>query len=132
MSEARAAWAETDGPERRQYPRLAAGVRVRFHELSLGRSAREYLRGIAADVSLGGMFIAGRHTFPVGTAVELEFHVSGEAGSAPVRAHAVVCWRRRWVRPRGMGVRFVEFKLLAQRPLEAWLDNVLAREPISA
>jgi uncharacterized protein (TIGR02266 family) len=127
-----AATRATDGSERRQFRRLSAGVRVRFHEISLGRREREYLKGVAEDVSLGGMFVATRHTFPVGTAVELEFHVPGEAGGAPVRAHAVVCWRRRWARPRGMGLRFVDFDFLGHRLLSAWLDSVLADASISA
>ncbi|HEV8579830.1 MAG TPA: PilZ domain-containing protein [Thermoanaerobaculia bacterium] len=118
--------------ERRQYRRLAAGVRVRFNELSLGRTEREYLKGVAADVSLGGMFIATRHTFPEGTPIALEFHARDESGSAPVRAHAVVCWRRRWRQPRGMGVQFVDFEFLGQRRLEVWLDTILDKESISA
>jgi hypothetical protein len=120
------------GAERRQFPRLAAGARVRFHALPLHRSERDYLKGVAADVSLGGMFIASRHTFPVGTAISLEFHARAEGGSTPVRARAVICWRRRWRRPRGMGVQFVEFEYLGQRRLETWLDTVLDREPVSA
>jgi len=120
------------GAERREFRRLAAGARVRYQAMSLRRTEREYLKGIAADVSLGGMFIASRHTFPVGTPVTLEFHARAEGGSAPVRAHAVVCWRRRWLRPRGMGVRFVEFEFLGQRRLESWLDTVLERQSISA
>jgi c-di-GMP-binding flagellar brake protein YcgR len=122
----------TGGAERRQFRRLAAGARVRYNELTLGRREREYLKGIAADVSLGGMFIATRHTFPEGTPIALEFHARGESGSAPVRARAVVCWRRRWRRPRGMGVQFIEFEFLGQRRLEAWLETMLERESISA
>lgn len=118
--------------DRREFRRLAAGVRVRFNELSLRRPERDYLKGITADVSFGGMFIATRHTFPEGTPIALEFHVRSDAGSLPVRARAVVCWRRRWLRPRGMGVRFVDFELLGQRRLESWLDIVLTPEAMSA
>jgi uncharacterized protein (TIGR02266 family) len=123
---------QDSGAERREFRRLAAGVRVRYHEMSVRRTEREYLRGISGDVSLGGMFIASRHTFPVGTPIVLEFHARGEGGSAPVRARAVVCWRRRWLGPRGMGVRFVEFEFLGQRRLESWLDTVLEPEAITA
>ncbi len=121
-----------EGEERRQFRRLAAGARVRYHVPELGRSEREYLRGIVEDVSLGGMFIATRQPLPVGTPIVLELHARGDAGSEPVRARAVVCWRRRWRQPRGMGVRFVEFEYLGQRRLETWLDTLLAREAISA
>jgi uncharacterized protein (TIGR02266 family) len=117
--------------ERRAFRRLAAGVRVRYQEVRLRRPEREYLRGVAADVSLGGMFLATRHTFPAGRTIELEFHPRGEEG-APVRAKAVVCWRRRWREPRGMGLRFVEFAALGARRLESWIDTVLAPDSIGA
>jgi uncharacterized protein (TIGR02266 family) len=113
--------------ERRVFRRLAAGVRVRYQDLRLRRAEREYLRGVADDVSLGGMFLATRHTFPEGTTIELEFRPNDESG-APVRAKAVVCWRRRWREPRGMGLRFVELTGLGARRLETWIDTVLAPE----
>jgi uncharacterized protein (TIGR02266 family) len=117
--------------ERRAFRRLAAGVRVRYQEVRLRRPEREYLRAVAEDVSLGGMFLTTRHTFPEGAAIEVEFRPRDEAG-APVRAKAVVCWRRRWREPRGMGVRFVEFVSLGERRLESWIDTVLAPESIRA
>jgi uncharacterized protein (TIGR02266 family) len=117
--------------ERRAFRRLAAGVSVRYQEVRMRRPEREYLRAVAEDVSLGGMFLASRHTFREGTTIELEFHPRGEAG-APVRAKAVVCWRHRWREPRGMGLRFVEFVSLGARRLESWIDTVLAPESIGA
>jgi uncharacterized protein (TIGR02266 family) len=110
---------------------LAAGVRVRYQEVALRRPDREYLKTVADDVSLGGMFLPTRHTYPAGTAIELEFEPRDEGG-APVRAKAVVCWRHRWHEPRGMGVRFVEFAALGARRLESWIDTVLATEPVGA
>ncbi len=117
--------------ERRIFRRLAAGVRVRYQEMCLRRPERQYLKAVAEDVSLGGMFLATPHPFPEGTTVELEFHPRDEAGM-PVRAKAVVCWRRRWREPRGMGVRFVEFTALGARRLESWIDTVLAPESLGA
>jgi uncharacterized protein (TIGR02266 family) len=117
--------------ERRSFRRLAAGVRVRYREVHLRRPERQYLKALAEDVSLGGMFLATRHTYPEGTTMELEFHPRDEAGS-PVYAKAVVCWRRRWREPRGMGVRFVEFAALGARRLESWIDIVLAPGSIGA
>jgi uncharacterized protein (TIGR02266 family) len=111
--------------EQRAFRRLTAGMRVRYQQVRLRRPDREYLKSVADNVSLGGMFLATRHTFREGTALEVEFHPGGEGG-APVRAKAVVCWRRRWSEPRGMGVRFVEFSALGARRLEAWIDTVLA------
>lgn len=123
--------AEPETEERRIFRRLAAGVRVRYQEVHLRRPEREYLRGVAEDVSLGGMFLATRHTFAAGRTIEIEFHPRGEEGS-PVRAKAVVCWRRRWREPRGMGLRFVEFAALGARRLESWIDTILAPDSIGA
>jgi uncharacterized protein (TIGR02266 family) len=132
MSEnAMAVPAEPETEERRAFRHLAGGVRVRYQEVRLRRPEREYLRGVAEDVSLGGLFLATRHTFPAGRTIELEFHPRGEEG-APVRARAVVCWRRRWREPRGMGLRFVEFAALGARRLESWIDTVLAPDSIGA
>jgi uncharacterized protein (TIGR02266 family) len=117
--------------ERRSFRRLAAGVRVRFREVHLRRPERQYLRALAEDVSLGGMFLATRHTYAEGTTVELEFHPRDET-AAPVCAKAVVCWRSRWREPRGMGIRFVEFAALGARRLESWIDTVLAPGSIGA
>jgi uncharacterized protein (TIGR02266 family) len=117
--------------ERRAFRRLAAGARVRYQEVYLRRPEREYLKAVADDVSLGGMFLSTRHTYPAGTAIELEFHPRDQGG-APVRAKAVVCWRRRWREPRGMGIRFVEFAALGARRLESWIDTVLAPESVVA
>jgi uncharacterized protein (TIGR02266 family) len=125
-----AALTPLENDERRLFRRLAAGVRVSYHGIDLRRQEREYLRALAEDVSLGGMFIATRHTLPVGATIELEFHPRDEQGR-PVRAKAVVCWRRRWRQPRGMGIRFVEFAALGARRLESWINTVLAPESIS-
>jgi hypothetical protein len=117
--------------ERRSFRRLASGVRVRYRQVHLRRPERQYLKALAEDVSLGGMFLATPHTYPEGTTMELEFHPRDEAGT-PVCAKAVVCWRHRWREPRGMGVRFVEFAALGARRLESWIDTVLAPGSIGA
>jgi uncharacterized protein (TIGR02266 family) len=122
---------QQDEEQLRAFRRLAAGVRVRYQEVHLRRTEREYLKAVAEDVSLGGMFLATRHTFPEGRTLELEFHPRDESG-APVRAKAVVCWRRCWSEPRGMGVRFVEFASLGARRLESWIDTVLTPESTKA
>jgi hypothetical protein len=98
--------------ERRAFRRLAVGVRVRYQEVRLRRPEREYLKAVAEDVSLGGMFLSPRHMFPEGTAIEVEFRPCDEAG--------------------GLGVRFVEFVSLGERRLESWIETVLAPESIGA
>ncbi|HEY9421159.1 MAG TPA: PilZ domain-containing protein, partial [Thermoanaerobaculia bacterium] len=89
---------------------------------------REYLEGVAENVSLGGMFIATRSPLKEGSLVTLSF-LNGVAGAPPVRAKALVCWRRRWSHPRGMGVRFLEFENLGPRGFDGWLQEVLAASP---
>jgi uncharacterized protein (TIGR02266 family) len=115
-----------ESQEVRGFPRLAAGIRVRFRGAALRRSDREYLEGVAENVSLGGMFIATARPPREGSLVVLEFDRAVNGGVRPVRAKALVCWRRRWRQPRGMGVRFLEFENLGPVPLAAWLDEVLA------
>jgi uncharacterized protein (TIGR02266 family) len=109
----------------REFPRLAAGVRVVYRGAALRKRERDYLWGVAENVSLGGMFIATRHPLREGSLVWLEFEIPEEGGIRPVRAKALVCWRRRWRQPRGMGVRFLEFENLGQRRLESWIEAVL-------
>lgn len=119
---------ETD--EWREYRRIAAGVQVVYRGHRLRRTEQFYLSGVADNVSLGGMFVAARHTFKPGTLITLEFHTPRDLEDGPpVRARALVCWRRRWRQPRGMGVRFVDFEGLGQRRLETWLQTVLTPAP---
>lgn len=114
--------------DRREFPRLASGVRVFFRGSAVRKADREYLEGVAENVSLGGMFIATQTPLREGSVAWLEFHVPGEEVGRPVRARGIVCWRRRWLQPRGMGIRFVEIENLGQRRLESWMASVLAPE----
>ncbi|HEX9943773.1 MAG TPA: PilZ domain-containing protein [Thermoanaerobaculia bacterium] len=111
----------------REFPRLAAGIRVLYRGIALRKPERDYLWGVAENVSLGGMYIATPHPPREGHLVWLEFHVPGDEGARPVRARALVCWRRRWRQPRGMGVRFVEFENLGWQRLESWMSAALTR-----
>lgn len=116
--------------DRRRYRRVAAGVRVVYHGTPLERRERDYLEGVAEDLSLGGMYLATRDPFPPGSLVWLEFQPRPRAGEPdtaepPIRAKAVVRWRRRWRKPRGMGLEFVEFEGLGERTLAAVLERLL-------
>ncbi|HEV2856163.1 MAG TPA: PilZ domain-containing protein [Thermoanaerobaculia bacterium] len=118
-----------ESPEdERKFPRLAAGIHVRFRGASLRKTEREYLEGVAENVSLGGMFIATPQPPREGSLITLEFDRPAVTGGRPVRAKALVCWRRRWRQPRGMGIRFVEFEGLGELPLAVWLEEVLAAD----
>ncbi len=116
--------------DRRRYPRVAAGVRVTFGGEPLDRREREYLEGVAADLSLGGMFLATGHLLSPGSLVWLEFQPRPRAGEVDeaqgIRAKAVVRWTRRWRKPRGMGLEFVEFEGLGQRELADVMGRLLA------
>jgi hypothetical protein len=117
--------------EQRSYPRLAAGVRVRYRGCPLRKPEEQYLSGVAEDLGLGGMFISTPHPLPKGTLLSLEFHTSADGGCPPVQAQAIVRWRRLFGRSRGMGVQFVEFHGLGQRCLESWIEDVLTSELIA-
>lgn len=114
--------------DQRKFPRLAAGIRIRFRGAALRKADREYLEGVAENVSLGGMFIATSRPPREGSLISLEFDRPAVAGGRPVRAKALVCWRRRWRQPRGMGIRFVELEGLGPLPIAVWLEEVLAGE----
>lgn len=117
--------------EQRKSPRLDAGVRVHFRELSLRKPEREYLKAVAENVSLGGMFIATSKTLAPGAVVSLVLEVGRGNGTAPVKAKAVVCWRHRWRHPRGMGVRFIEFEGLGEWRFESWVEGTLCKGGLS-
>jgi hypothetical protein len=109
--------------ERRQYPRIATDVQVKFCKESVGAAMREYLSGIAENCSLGGMYIAARRAFPEGTILMLEFTVkSPEAGYDVVRARGVVRWMGHFGESKGMGLEFVEFHGLGKQTFEAWTE----------
>ena len=116
--------------ERRRYRRVAAGVRVYYGGEPLDRRERKYLEGVAADLSLGGMFLATDHPLPPGSLVWLELQPRPRAGEEDdgeqgIRAKAVVRWSRRWRKPHGMGLEFVEFEGLGQRELATVMERLL-------
>jgi len=122
----------THDPELRAFPRVAAAADVTFAALPMDRRSRRYLDSIARDVSLGGMFLVTGSTFRRGTVLQLSFVVPGDETAGPVRARAVVRWRRWWRRPRGMGVQFVEFEGLGREQLTEWLRRLLPDAPARA
>ena len=107
--------------DRRQYRRVAAGVRVGFQREDMDANASEYLQGVAENCGLGGMFLATSHLFPKGSVVVLAIEREGQPA---VEARAVVRWVNRWSRPHGMGLEFIEFEGLGERNIEDWLNEV--------
>jgi len=115
----------TQDIDQRVFPRVKAGTSVTFAALPVDRKSRRYLETVAGNVSLGGMFLASRYTFRPGTLLQLEFSIPDSDQGEPVRARAIVRWRRWWRQPRGMGVQFVEFEGLGRQQLTEWLGRLL-------
>jgi uncharacterized protein (TIGR02266 family) len=112
--------------DKRKYPRAKKGLDVRFVEESVPPNVGEYLNGLAADIGLGGMFIATEEAPPEGTVLSLELNLDDLAGETLlVGARAVVRWTRPEGELRGMGVEFVEFDGLKNLTLEEYLSKVL-------
>lgn len=114
---------------RRRYPRLKTGVRVLYEGLPPNQAERQYLSGVAEDLSLGGMFLSADNPFPPGTLLILEFRTPEMSPEElPVCARALVSWRRRWGASKGMGISFVELEGVDRQKLQDWLDSVLSQE----
>ena len=114
-------------PDLRNFHRVAAGVRVVCSSTPIDRQARSYLVGVAENLSLGGLFLATTDPLPEGSLAELQFYLAG-AKADPVRARAIVRWSRRWRRPRGMGLQFVEIEGLGEREVASWIEGVLEHQ----
>ena len=108
---------------RRAYPRTAADVRVSYHEEPVTSGTREYLEGLAADIGIGGMFIATENPLPKGSVASLEFRTGADAEG--VRARAMVRWVRRIGQPKGMGIEFIEVDGLGERGLDEWIERLV-------
>lgn len=118
-----------DEDRRGDYRSILPGTEVIYRSAPARPQDRRYLLGVAENLSLGGLFISSRHPFPVGTLVLLDVHPGAGSDRAPFSARAVVRWRQLWREPRGMGLQFLEFANLAERPMSALLDGALAPPP---
>jgi hypothetical protein len=109
------------------YRTVLPGAGVFYRVEDLPASEQRYLRGIAENVSLGGLFVASRHPCRPGSLLKLQlFSPADPRHGSPVVVRAIVRWRQLWREPRGMGVQFVEFEGLGQRRLESWLETITA------
>jgi PilZ domain len=118
-----------DQDQRRHYRAILPGTEVIYRAAPVRPQDRRYLLGVAENVSLGGLFISTRHPFGVGTVVLLDLYPGAGCDRAPFSARAVVRWRSLWREPRGMGLQFLEFANLAERPVPALLNDALAPPP---
>jgi c-di-GMP-binding flagellar brake protein YcgR len=118
-----------DEDKRRDYRAILPGTEVIYRATPVRPQDRRYLLGVAENLSLGGLFISTRQTFAVGTVVLLDLFPGTGDDRTPFSARAVVRWRQLWREPRGMGLQFLDFSSLAERPMQALLDNALAPPP---
>lgn len=111
----------------RDYPRLRRGARVLL-EARLPRGPhRRYLRELADRVDFGGMTIPTPRPLPAGSLVRLWLYGPPAPGDPPpLRATALVRWRRVWLGERLMALQFLDFEGLGGRSLERCLATVLA------
>ena len=116
--------------DKRKYPRAKKDLDVRFVPESVAPNVGEYLDGLAADIGLGGMFIATGEPPAPGAVVALEINLGDGSGeSSLVRARAVVRWTRQQTQPEGMGVEFIEFDGLRDLTLGEFMSRILEEEP---
>jgi len=118
-----------DDDRRRDYRSILPGTEVIYRATPVRPQDRRYLLGIAENLSFGGLFISTRQPFSVGTLVLLDLFPGAGVDRVPFSARAVVRWRQLWREPRGMGLQFLDFTNLAERPMPALLDNALALPP---
>ncbi len=114
--------------ENRRYPRVAPRVNFSVMVQHTDKGDREYFEGLVEDVSHGGMFVEFDHPFPKGSLVVIQFHSKIDQNERPVTARGLVRWTRKWRRPHGMGIDFIEFEGLEDTPAEEWFKKHFQQE----
>ncbi len=93
----------------------------------INKGDRKYYEGLIEDVSLGGMFIEIARPFPKGSIVSIKFKSETENDGRSVTAKGLVRWTRKWRRPHGMGIGFIEFDGLRTTPFKEWFSKHFQR-----
>lgn len=115
--------------DRRCEPRQAAELVVLFTPVRGERPQGPW--GRTVDASRHGMFVATAHPLPPRSVVVVEAFLS-DSGERPVRARAVVRWRRRWRQPRGMGLELIRIGEDERERLDGWIRRVEETPPLPA
>jgi hypothetical protein len=98
-------------PATAEPPRLHVHARAVYRPEPHTAHDREYLLELAEHTGLGGLFLATEHPLPRGTVLHIEIEAAGRNWDfSPLHGHAVVIWRRRWGKPRGMQVVLFEIE----------------------
>jgi uncharacterized protein (TIGR02266 family) len=108
--------------EARKDKRVSAEFPVRVKSATVG----EFVDRLAADVSIGGIFIQAEPPLDVGTLVRVEFHV--EDGTQLCTGVGRVVWNRgedvaSAERPVGMGVKFVRVDTATKEVLASYVEQ---------
>jgi uncharacterized protein (TIGR02266 family) len=108
--------------EARKDKRVSAEFPVRVKSATVG----EFVDRLAADVSLGGIFIQAEPPLDVGTLVRVEFHV--DDGTQLCTGVGRVVWNRGEdvatpERPVGMGVKFVRVDTATKDVLSSFVER---------
>ena len=107
----------------RGYSRVSPGVNFSAMVQHTNKGDREYYEGLIEDVSLGGMFIVIARPFPKGSIVAIKFKSKVKENDRPVTAKGLIRWTRKWKRPHGMGIDFIEFDGLGTTPYKEWFKS---------
>ncbi len=114
---------------RRRYSRISPDDNFSVMVQHTNNGDREYYEGIIEDISYDGMFIEiDHHPFPKGCMVGIQFKTKIEKDERPVTAKVMIRWTRKWKRPHGMGIDFIEFDGLGSTPFEEWFKNHFRQE----
>ena len=92
----------------------------------MSEEARNYLVGLAENYSFGGVLLVTDEPLERGSFVEIGFSVPV---GLPVSALAVVRWVRRFRKPSGLGLQFVEFDGIGDRDFDELIDSIFRRPP---
>ncbi len=109
--------------ENRRYPRVSPRVNFSVMIQHIDKGGKEYYEGLIEDVSHVGMFVEIGHPFPKGSLVIIQFQSKIGKNEKPITATGLVRWTRKWKRPHGMGIDFIEFEGLDGTPLEEWFKK---------
>ncbi len=115
----------TAGQEKRRFRRMASDTSVFYRGYRVDRPTRAYLEGIAHNVSLGGLFLLTDRPPPKGVVLDLSFgRPHSDNSSQPIPAKAIVRWRRRWRKPRGVGIEFIEIEGVERDKIHQWVASI--------
>lgn len=116
------------GKEKRRYERVAPRVNFSVMVQHIDKGDREYYEGVIEDVSYMGMFVEIKHPFPKGSLVVIQFQSKIEKDEKPVTAKGLVRWTRKWTRPHGMGIDFIEFEGIEGTSVEEWSSKYFQKQ----